>query len=58
MYKVTVTKEITSGTLKGITVQDTFTSSKAQDKRVIGKTYKSYGGDTYKVISIEYIYQA
>ena len=57
MYKVTVTKEITSGILKGITVQDTFTSSKAQDKRVIGKTYKSET-HTYKVISIEYTYQA
>ena len=57
MYKVTVTKEITSGILKGITVQDTFTSSKAQDKRVIGKTYKS-ATHTYKVISIEYTYQA
>ena len=58
MYKVTVKKEITSGVLKGIVVSDVYTSSKAQDNRLVGNTYKSYGGNTYKVLSIEYTYQS
>ena len=58
MYKVTVKKEITSGSLKGIVVTDTFTSSRAQDNRSVGNTYKSYGGNAYRVLSIEYTYQS
>ena len=56
--KEAIKKEITSGSLKGIVVTDCFTSSRAQDNRSVGNTYKSYGGNTYRVLSIEYTYQS
>tara|TARA_Y100000813_G_C23846521_1_gene204481 strand:+ start:74 stop:247 length:174 start_codon:yes stop_codon:yes gene_type:complete len=54
MYQVIITKEIKSGALTGMTVQDKFTSSKASDPREIGRTYKGLV-HKYKVLNIEYI---
>ena len=52
MKTVTITKLVLTGCLKGLTLQESYPSSR-KDIRTVGNVYKSYT-HKYKLLSIQY----
>lgn len=57
--RFSITKKITSGTLKGMTIDDVVKSGSAHDfeawQRNVGRTIRAVAGGNYKVLAVKYL---